>query len=247
MARVLPLALLLSLATPLAHAEVRVEQRGNRVDLAVTRAPVADVLDRIARQTGMKVVYDGPPPRQLVTMSVRDRTQAEAVLAVLEGLGLNYALLSDPSGTRVETLMVAGRTTTAAAAAPTPTPQPAAAGPARFGEPNSHRPYTPPGGAPVDIPPDEAAEDNDAAGPPTPPEATNPPQGPIGAPPANTAPQQPQAAPPIPVAPPQMFPVSPFAPQAPAAPTPAPGASPAPAGRVPAQNPGAQPTPPQTQ
>ena len=80
-----------------ATAEVRVRVAGGTVDLTATAAPLAEVLDRLARQTGMKVVYEGAAPRQLVTVSLHGRTPAETVLAVLEGLGVNFALVADPT------------------------------------------------------------------------------------------------------------------------------------------------------
>jgi hypothetical protein len=60
----------------------------------------------------MKVVYDGAPPRQMVTLDLRGQTLVEAVVAALEGQGVNYALAMDPSGTRVETLLVSGTAST---------------------------------------------------------------------------------------------------------------------------------------
>ena len=94
-------------ATP-AAAKVAVRVSGGQVELTATAAPLADILDRLARQTGMKVVYEGPAPRQLVTLSLRGRTPTETVLALFEGLGLDFALVADPSGARVQTLVVAG-------------------------------------------------------------------------------------------------------------------------------------------
>jgi hypothetical protein len=49
---------------------------------------------------------------------MRDRTPLQAVLGVLEGLGLNYALVLDASGTQVETLMIVGAAGRTASAAP---------------------------------------------------------------------------------------------------------------------------------
>ncbi len=98
----------LALASAPAAAEVAVRVSGGHVDLTATAAPLADVLDRLARQTGMKVVYEGAAPRQLVTLSLHGRTPTETVLAVFEGLGVNFALVADPSGSRVQTLVVAG-------------------------------------------------------------------------------------------------------------------------------------------
>src|SRR5262245_18686809 len=103
------LALLTAVAvsTPgMAAVDVRVS--GQSVDVQATNAPISEVLERLSRQTHMKVVYDGAPPRQTVTLDLRGRTPVEAVTAALEGQGVNYALSMDPSGTRVETLLVSG-------------------------------------------------------------------------------------------------------------------------------------------
>jgi len=93
----------------------------DRMTISVNAAPLADVLERVGRQTGMSVVYEGPPPRQPITLRLEARTPVAAVLGILEGLGLNYALVMDQSGTRVQTLMFP-----AAAAGPRPPPLPQA-------------------------------------------------------------------------------------------------------------------------
>ena len=104
-ARLLPLLLVF---VPRAHAGVDVREEQGRVDVAATAAPLFEVLDRLARQTGMKVVYEGPAPRQLVTLSLAGRSPAEAVASILEGQGLNYALVLDVTATRVDKLLVTG-------------------------------------------------------------------------------------------------------------------------------------------
>ena len=110
-----------------ASADVQVAVNEGRVDLSATSAPLADVLDRLARQTQMQVTYEGAPPRNLVTASVQALTPAQAVLSVLEGLGLNYALQLDRTGQQVRTLLlVASRGGTAA---PKPTAAPESAPP----------------------------------------------------------------------------------------------------------------------
>jgi hypothetical protein len=94
---------------------------GGRVSVRVGSAPLSEVLDRLARQTGMKVIYDGAPPRALVRgRHVEDVTPAEAVLNVLEGLGVGYALRFDPDGVKVETLLVVGTVGTAGPSGPRP-------------------------------------------------------------------------------------------------------------------------------
>lgn len=97
--------------------EVTVTVAPGRITLAATATPVSDVLDQLARKTGMKVIYDGAPPRLLVSPRVERETASQAVLAVLEGLGLGYVLITDPTASRVETLFIASGV---GAKAPTP-------------------------------------------------------------------------------------------------------------------------------
>jgi hypothetical protein len=163
----LALALLVP-ASPLAGSEVTVRVVEGRVDLSATAAPIADVLDRLSKQTGMKVVYEGAPPRQLVTVSFQGRTPADAILGLLEGQGLNYILMGDATGTRVQTLMMAGaapvassRPASASAVSRVPNPPPASgpdaeepvAEPAEEDEPEPTPAAPPnpaiPGGAPL--------------------------------------------------------------------------------------------------
>jgi hypothetical protein len=107
-----------------------VQLAGALVNLDATAAPVADVLDRLAAQTGIKVVYEGPKPRAPVTLKLRGRSPAETVLAVLEGLGVNFALVADPTGAGGQTLMVAAATPGAPLAKPEPARRPRPALPA---------------------------------------------------------------------------------------------------------------------
>jgi hypothetical protein len=81
---------------------------GERVSVRAQAAPLSDVLDRLAQRTGMKVVWGKNLGRPNVTMVLEDCTPAEAVVRLLQGSGFNYALGLDPSGTRVETLMIVG-------------------------------------------------------------------------------------------------------------------------------------------
>jgi hypothetical protein len=202
---------LLALALPCtARAGIAIRESKGKVDVAVAAAPLADVLDRLARQTGMKIVYEGPAPRQLVTVSLLGRSPAEAVTALLEGQGLNYALVLDATATRVEQLLVAGP---AALASSTP---------ARRTPPSPLRPrYVPPE---PQVEADPFAEEDvpppDPATPPAP-EISPAPSNPV--PPATAPP-----APPMPTPPPApLFPSSPFNP-VPVFPAPPPPPQPAP-------------------
>jgi hypothetical protein len=100
---------------------VEVRLTGERVSIRAASAPLAEVLERLARTTGMRVVYDGAVPRQTLTATLEDRAPEEAVHSVLEGLGLNYALVMDPSGVRVDQLLILGAAT-AVAQRSVPTP-----------------------------------------------------------------------------------------------------------------------------
>ena len=209
---------LLLLASAAAGAEVTVRVSGGQVDLTATAAPVAEVLDRLARQTGMKVVYEGPAPRQLVTLSLHGRTPTEAVLDVLEGLGVNFAFVADPSGARVQTLMVAGTASASASTASSAT----AARPAPTAGPR--RPFGPPPGASPDVEPaldepEEEPELEDPAFQGVPPgaEGVDPGGMPMLPDPGQPIPSAPSAVPPgagtVPASPMPSFPSSPFAPQ----------------------------------
>ena len=116
MRKVAGLALAAVLAARSGAAQTEVRRVGDKLDVKATAAPVSEVLDRIARETGMKVTYDGPPPRGRVSVTLTGVTPAQAVLSVLEGQGLNYALRMDPTGAKVETLLLVSGGTGAAAA-----------------------------------------------------------------------------------------------------------------------------------
>jgi hypothetical protein len=89
-------------------AAVEVRVAGQSVDVQASNAPISEVLDRLSRQTQMKVVYEGAPPRQMISLDLRGRTPVEAVVAALEGQGVNYAMAMDDTGTQVRTLLVSG-------------------------------------------------------------------------------------------------------------------------------------------
>jgi hypothetical protein len=115
-------ALLLLASAPARPGTVEVRSTEAGLDVRADAAPLADILERISRQTGMKVVYDGTPMRSPVTATVERASAAEAVLSLLEGQGVSYALIMDPTGTKVETLMLvapsAGGVARSAPAAP---------------------------------------------------------------------------------------------------------------------------------
>jgi hypothetical protein len=213
----------LGLLAPAARAEVDVRVSDERVDVTATAAPLADVLDRLARQIGTDIVYEGTPPRQRVTLALEGRSPAEAVQGILEGQGLNYALVADPSGRGVQTLLLAG-----------PAGKGSSPPPARPTSPRVRRPIIPPGASPEMMDPDlanmdeeepfddsefmdeDSAEDPDLTGEP-------PPGYPAGLPGAG-APPPGAGVLPFPGGQPQVYPASPFTPQPFTPPPPGPSA-----------------------
>ena len=123
--RLLLASTLVLLAAGDVRAGVEVRVNGDRVDIVAINTPLAEVLEGLSRQTKIKLVYEGAPPRQLVSVDLKDRTPAEAVLAVLEGQGLAYAVALDSTGTHVQTLLMSAVTPVAAgpvASSPRPMP-----------------------------------------------------------------------------------------------------------------------------
>lgn len=197
------LALALALGhAPLAAAPAEVIVSAGRVEVRSAGTPIVEVLQKLGAATGMKVVVEGAAPRQPLRAHVVATTPAEAVLALLEGQSLSYALLYDASGTRIETLLITGPVGASA-------PRAAAATPAPPGRPGPARPDQDPD-APAEPEADfeELEEPALEAEPDTTPEAAAP-----STPASEAAPAG--AATPIPM---QSFPRSPFTPGPEAAP-----------------------------
>ena len=198
-------AIALALAAAPTRAEVDVQYKAGHVDVRATTAPLSEVLDRLARATGMKIVQQGVTPSMLLSLSLQGRTPAEAVFGVLEGLGLNYAFVLDASGNRIETLVLAGssgsasRPAAAMASPTTPSPTP------------NHRyvpqPSAPPPAAGPDES-DEAAEEDPGEDGTTDAEEADPVAAKPGVPPGPRGSVLQAPAEPV-------FPTSPFAPRAP--------------------------------
>jgi hypothetical protein len=113
---------LLSLAV-MAQPELNIQVRGSAVDIRAQRVPLQQVLDNLSQKTGMKVIYDTEPPQEIVTLDLRDMGMRGALMQLLQGHGLTYAVRMDPTGTRVETLLLTHGGGGALKAAPPPPPQ----------------------------------------------------------------------------------------------------------------------------
>jgi hypothetical protein len=101
-------SLILLLLLPAAQdpPDLAVQAEGGRVTVRARLVPLKKVLDRIAQETGVEVVYNGPEPSPLITVTIEDQPEREVLPRLLEGLGLNHALQMDASGDHVEILII---------------------------------------------------------------------------------------------------------------------------------------------
>lgn len=167
---------------------VRIVGQG-RLDVDATAVPLIKVLEAVTRQAGASLTCVGRQPGQLLTITLRGVSPAEAVARLLEGTGVGYVLRTDPSGARilalelVESSAPAGAAPARAArpeeetpgplgeepgqaAPPTQEPAPAEAEPAAIESGVGASPDSswPPGMAPIG-PVDSAADSPPGAGP----------------------------------------------------------------------------------
>jgi hypothetical protein len=122
-----PAVPLILLSGPLggsAGADLDVQARNGQLTLRVRSAPLVDVLQTVSHKTGLKVVYEGRRPSQLVTANIEGLPEAEALGRLFEGLGINYVFQSDATGRRVDLLIIsAGSTSGPSAVSPPVRPQ----------------------------------------------------------------------------------------------------------------------------
>lgn len=106
--RLLAVTLALAAVAPVTEAvEIALQVRANgRIDLRVSAAPLSAVLDRLASETGIQLVYQGNRPEWLVSLEVYGSDQAQTVLEALQQLGMNYAVSLDAHGTRVRKVVI---------------------------------------------------------------------------------------------------------------------------------------------
>ena len=184
-------------ASRLVHAGPPVITLGpDRVWVKVAEASLFDTIDALARTAGFAVTYEGGrPARMLYAAEIEAATVPQALVKMLEGQNINYAMVLDLSGRRVTSLMILGA------------PKSTVLG-AGSGNPPGTRsqPFAPPRQPRVELPPvdDEVvpAPEEEASPEPVPPRAPVP-AGP-------TSVQPPVAATPNPG-----FRISPFGPRPP--------------------------------
>src|SRR5437762_1513002 len=94
-------ALLLSAAAA-PGPSVRVKLANGHLSIDAANASLAEILQKVSDRTGMRVIWDGPPPTQPVKkITVADRSPADAVLNLIDGHGYNYAVVLSPSGQQI--------------------------------------------------------------------------------------------------------------------------------------------------
>ena len=157
---------------------VTISDAGVRVQ--VSGGSLFDAVDALARAGGFKVTYDGPrPARMLYAVDITSRTVPQALLRLLDGQNINYAMLSDLSGAKVTSLIVVDAASTSGATLSSG----AVARPQPFATPRNPRVELPPvdddpaESAPSEPPvpaPTPQASPNTVPGPPRPPTAPGP-------------------------------------------------------------------------
>ena len=100
------LLLLLLLPVRQSPSELEVHASEGLLTVRARAVPLEEVLERLSRETGVRVIYEGPRPSPLITISIENQPERTALVQILEGLGLNHVIQMDASGRRVETLMV---------------------------------------------------------------------------------------------------------------------------------------------
>jgi hypothetical protein len=87
------------------EAELAVREGGG-VDLVVNDSPLDEVLRCLSERAGFELEFDGPAPTDGVSLVLRDEPLTTALDRLFEGLAVDYLLGFDPSGQRVERLIV---------------------------------------------------------------------------------------------------------------------------------------------
>jgi hypothetical protein len=106
-----PVAWLLASVLVMADAlspELEIRAAGGEVTIHAQNLPLSQILDRLSSATGMKLTYEGARPTMPVTVSVDGISEAEAIVKLMEGLGVSYVFRTDATGQRVDLLIVTG-------------------------------------------------------------------------------------------------------------------------------------------
>jgi hypothetical protein len=88
--------------------EPEIRAAGGEVTIHARNLPLSQILDRLSAATGMDLTYEGARPTTPVTVSVDGISEVEAILKLMEGLGISYVFRTDAAGQRVDLLIVSG-------------------------------------------------------------------------------------------------------------------------------------------
>ena len=102
------LASALAAAGDARSSEPEIRASGGEVTIHARNLPLSQILDRLSLATGMDLTYEGARPTIPVTVSVDGISEAEAILRLMEGLGVSYVFRTDATGQRVDLLIVSG-------------------------------------------------------------------------------------------------------------------------------------------
>jgi hypothetical protein len=107
-----------------ARSDTRIVLDGGRVSIHAESTPLAEILGRFAKATGAEIVFESTQPRQILSVGIEADSEVDALVRLLEGQGVNYAVRLDPTGREIEMLVINAKAGLAAAAAsPTRTPR----------------------------------------------------------------------------------------------------------------------------
>jgi hypothetical protein len=143
MRTVVLLSIVLLAGAATSHADTDVKLHGGLVSIHARNAPLPEILERLQEKTGMKVIYDGTRPYQLVAVTIEDQTLVAALTSLLESQGVKFAIALNAAGTRVDTLLISTSSSS-------PRPPGVAAAPVES-FPNEEGGYSPP--VPFEPPP----------------------------------------------------------------------------------------------
>lgn len=89
-------------------AEPEIRAEGGEVTIHARNLPLSQILDRLSQATGMDLTYEGARPTTPVTVTVERLSEVDAIVKLMEGLGVSYVFRTDDTGQRVDLLIVSG-------------------------------------------------------------------------------------------------------------------------------------------
>jgi len=105
--RTLALLSAVFLLAPPAAPRLEVSASDGRLTIRATATPLADILDEVARKTGMAVVFETARPRQPVTANIQSLPEEEAIARLLHGQPVSWGVKLSANRRRVERLVLA--------------------------------------------------------------------------------------------------------------------------------------------